>query len=191
MIISFKNLASNEFFNLGLDQWSNGKFLKMVEVFYTPARARQYFNRISATFWHSDELLESDESFFTSPSSKGFSIQTSWVFEDKFIPVRDVDIEPEEEIEDEETAFSIEGEDLTGRNFAANTWNKVEKQTLAAFESLADQEDRELLKDYLLTNLKLYFDKFEDELQASLSEPESPDYEMAAGEEAVEDIPAL
>ena len=97
--------------------------------------------------------------------------------EDKFIPVRDVDIEPEEEIEDEETAFSIEGEDLTGRNFAANTWNKVEKQTLDAFESLADQEDRELFKDYLLTNLKLYFDKFEDELQASLSEPESPDYE--------------
>jgi porin len=81
------NLASDEFFNLGLDQWSNGKFLKMVEVFYTPARARQYFNRISATIWHSDELLESDESFFTSPRSKGFSIQTSWVFEDKFIPV--------------------------------------------------------------------------------------------------------
>jgi len=114
--------------------------------------------------------------------------------EDKFIPVRDVDLEPEEEVEVEEDEFSIEGEDLTGRNFAANTWNKVEKQTLDAFESLGDEEDRELFKDYLLTNLKLYFDKFEEELQANLSEPESPDYEMAATtavEEPVEDIPAL
>ena len=112
--------------------------------------------------------------------------------EDKFIPVRDVDIEPEEEVEVEEDEFSIEGEDLTGRNFAANTWNKVEKQTLDAFESLGDEEDRDLFKDYLLTNLKLYFDKFEEELQANLSEPESPDYEMAAAEkEPVEDIPAL
>ena len=111
--------------------------------------------------------------------------------DDKFIPVRDVDMEPEEEEEEEETGFSIEGEDLTGRNFAANTWNKVEKQTLDAFESLADEEDRDLFKDYLLTNLKLYFDKFEDELQANLTEPESPDYEMASAEAPVEDIPAL
>jgi succinate dehydrogenase flavin-adding protein (antitoxin of CptAB toxin-antitoxin module) len=118
--------------------------------------------------------------------------------EDKFIPVRDTDKEPEEEVEVEEDTFTISGADLTGRNFAANTWNKVEKQTLDAFESLADQEDRELFKDYLLTNLKLYFDKFEDELQANLSEPESPDYEKEAGapaeveaEETIEDIPAL
>jgi len=81
------DLTRDDFFNLGLDQWSNGKFLKMVEVFYTPARALRYFNRIGATFWHSDELLESDESFFTSPSSKGFSVQVSWVFNDKYIPV--------------------------------------------------------------------------------------------------------
>jgi|6_EtaG_2_1085325.scaffolds.fasta_scaffold22201_2 succinate dehydrogenase flavin-adding protein (antitoxin of CptAB toxin-antitoxin module) len=117
--------------------------------------------------------------------------------EDKFIPVRDVDIEPEEEVEVEEDEFSIEGEDLTGRNFAANTWNKVEKQTLDAFESLGDEEDRDLFKDYLLTNLKLYFDKFEDELQANLSEPESPDYEQEGGtveepvEEPVEELPAI
>jgi len=81
------NTGSSDFFDPGISQWGNGKFLKMVEVLYSPARERQYFNRISATLWHSDELLDFDDSFFTSPSSKGFSIQTSWVFEDKYIPV--------------------------------------------------------------------------------------------------------
>ena len=37
--------------------------------------------------------------------------------------------------------------------------------------------------DYLLTNLKLYFDKFEDELKANLPEPTTPEYEKAKGEE--------
>ena len=43
-------------------------------------------------------------------------------------------------------------------------------------ESLADQKDRNLFQDYLLTNLKLYFDRFEEELQPTAVEPESPDY---------------
>ena len=94
--------------------------------------------------------------------------------EEKFIPVRDADQEPEE---DEEDSFAaIEGLDETGRNFAANTFNKVEKQIIEAYESLANTDDRELFYDYLLTNLKLYFDKFEDELKLTVDEPESPDY---------------
>ena len=112
----------------------------------------------------------------------------------KFIPVRDTDT-PEEE--PEEDTFTIAGEDLTGRNFANITFNKIEKQVLDAYESLADDEDRTLFYDYLLTNLKLYFDKFEDELKANVDEPPSPDYgepaaeadPMAAAEEPVEDTP--
>lgn len=105
---------------------------------------------------------------------------------DKFIPVRDVDVEDEEETEEEEDTFTIAGEDLTGRNFASITFNKVEKQIIDAFESLADPEDRDLFYDYLLTNLKLYFDKFEEELQVTSDEPESPDYDPEApiGDEA-------
>ena len=95
--------------------------------------------------------------------------------DDKFIPVRQQDVEPEEE--EEEDTFSIPGADLTGRNFAAATYNKVEKQILDAYESLANDEDQDLFYDYLLTNFKLYFDKFEDELKPSLEEPASPDYE--------------
>jgi len=97
--------------------------------------------------------------------------------DEKFLPVRQQDIEDlEPEEEEEPDTFSIPGEDLTGRNFASVTYNKVENQILDAYESLANKEDRELFYDYLLTNLKLYFDKFEDELQPSVEEPASPNY---------------
>ena len=99
---------------------------------------------------------------------------------DKFIPVRDIDMPQEEE---EEDTFSIEGADETGRNFAAITFNKVEKQILDAYESLANKEDAKLFYDYLLTNLKLYFDKFEDEILPAVPEPDSPDYEKKEDEE--------
>ena len=113
---------------------------------------------------------------------------------DKFIPVRDADMEEEDEGEEEEDTFTIAGEDLTGRNFASITFNKVEKQIIDAFESLADPEDRDLFYDYLLTNLKLYFDKFEEELQVTTDEPQSPDYEggeapLDVDTEETEDFP--
>ena len=57
----------------------------------------------------------------------------------------------------------------TGRNFAAETFKKVEKQIVDSFDMLADEEDQNLFYDYLLTNLLLYFDKFEDELQPQIT----------------------
>ena len=42
---------------------------------------------------------------------------------------------------------------------------------------LADPKDEELFYDYLLTNMMLYFDKFEDELQATLPDQTTPEYE--------------
>jgi len=98
--------------------------------------------------------------------------------EEKFIPVRDGDQEPDpEEVEEPDMFEPISGMNLTGRNFASVTFNKVENQILDAYESLGDQEDRSIFEDYLLTNLKLYFDRFEEELQPTVPEPESPDYE--------------
>ena len=97
---------------------------------------------------------------------------------DKFIPVRDIDMspDPEEEAATPDTFQPIDGMNMTGRNFASITFNKIENQILDAYESLGDKEDRVLFEDYLLTNLKLYFDRFEEELQPTLPEPESPDY---------------
>lgn len=98
--------------------------------------------------------------------------------EEKFIPVRDGDQEPDpEEVEEPDTFEPISGMNVTGRNFAAVTFNKVENQILDAYQSLGDQEDRSIFEDYLLTNLKLYFDRFEEELQPTVPEPESPDYQ--------------
>ena len=98
------------------------------------------------------------------------------VEEDRFIPVRDQDKPAEEEPAEQESFQDLSGMNVTGRNFASTTFNKIENQIQDAYESLADAEDRKLYKEYMLTNLKLYFDRFEEELQPTVPEPESPDY---------------
>ena len=44
---------------------------------------------------------------------------------------------------------------------------------------LTDPQDKKIFVDYLITNMKLYFDKFEGELATELSEPTTPEYEQA------------
>jgi hypothetical protein len=100
--------------------------------------------------------------------------------DEKFIDIDDTP-DPEEEEEEEDT-FGLEGEDETGRNFAARAFEKIEKQILDAYELLSNEEDKQLFYDYLITNLKLYFDKFEDELSSSLPEPTTDEYEEEAAE---------
>jgi len=91
-----------------------------------------------------------------------------------------IDIEDGEgqEVDDPEEKFGVDGEDETGRNFAYQSWNKVEVSVLDAYETLSEEADRQTFFDYLLTNLKLYFDKFEDELQINLEEPTTDEYEQ-------------
>ena len=101
-----------------------------------------------------------------------------------------IDISGGEGEEGEE--FGIDGEDQTGRNFAQATFDKIEQQIIDAYSLLANEEDQNLFYDYLLTNAKLYFDKFEDELSQTLPEPTTPEYEeekdeMEAGDEEGED----
>ena len=96
--------------------------------------------------------------------------------DEAFIDVRG-ETEPEPEATPEEE-FGIEGEDKTGRNFAYETFKRIENQIIKGYDRLDDSDDRDLFYDYLITNLKLYFDKFEDELQVSVSpEPTTPEYE--------------
>ena len=110
-------------------------------------------------------------------------VKTGEPGEDKFIDIEDKPAEPEGE--EEEDSFGMEGEDETGRNFAQRAFEKIEKQILEAYELLSAEEDKSLFYDYLITNLKLYFDKFEDELSSSLPEPTTDEYEdeAAAAEE--------
>ncbi len=93
-----------------------------------------------------------------------------------------------EEPEEEEDTFSIEGEDETGRNVAQKSFDKIEQNILDSYEVLAREEDKTVFYDYLLTNLKLYFDKFEDELSANLEEPTTPEYEQEKTQQDTMDI---
>ena len=101
--------------------------------------------------------------------------------------------EPEEadadpmETEREEFATGVDDTmDKTGRNYALNAWNKVEKNVTEAYANLGNEADRKQYYDYLITNLKLYFDQWESELEGSPEEPTTPEYE--AEKEAEDDI---
>lgn len=79
---------------------------------------------------------------------------------------------------DPENAFQpIEGEDTTGRAFALETFKKIQKQTLESYSLLSNPKDRKTFYKYLITNLGLYFDQFEDELKTIVPEPTTPEYE--------------
>ena len=95
--------------------------------------------------------------------------------ENKKIPVEDDDTPSDEE------AFGagLEGMDETGRNMAFTCFKKVQQYILDAYDSLANVEDKKIFVDYLITNVKLYFDKFEDELQKTVEEPTTDEYEKA------------
>ena len=103
---------------------------------------------------------------------------------EEFIDVRGDNKENEKSKEEvEKETFTISGEDETGRDMSYSTFKKVQGSILDSWEVLSNADDKELFYDYLLTNLKLYFDKFEDELKANLPEPTTPEYERAKGED--------
>jgi hypothetical protein len=107
--------------------------------------------------------------------------------EDKFIDIRtDSEISAEEEEEEadprEEFGTGVEGEDKTGRNMAYESFKKIESNVIDSYELLSDTEDQELFYDYLIANLKLYFDKFEGELSTQVEEPTNAAYDTAAAE---------
>ena len=124
-----------------------------------------------------DEESEMEEEIDIKVSDVGASA------EDKFI---DIDAVPEEpEIED---TFGIEGQNATGRALAQDAFNNIEKNIAETYAILHDDQDEKLFEDYLITNLKLYFDKWERELGA-VTEPTTDEYEAekdqnAAGPEA-------
>jgi len=95
--------------------------------------------------------------------------------DEKFIDIED---KPEPEEEEEGNFQDLGDEDKTGSNFAQATFDKIETQILDAFALLSNDEDKKLFEDYLLTNIKLYFDKFENELDPDITEPTTDEYEQ-------------
>jgi len=111
--------------------------------------------------------------------------------DDEEMPEEFIDVYGDEEVEEEEPAteeeeFGVGIEDreynLTGRNMALRSFKKIRQNILDSYDVLADDEDREIFYDYLITNVKLYFDRFEGELAPSVEEPTTPEYDEKAGE---------
>jgi len=91
----------------------------------------------------------------------------------KKIPVEDDDTPSDEE----EFGTGLEDLDETGRNMAYASYKKVQQYILDSYDTLANSEDKKIFVDYLITNVKLYFDKFEDELKKTVEEPTTDEYE--------------
>ena len=113
--------------------------------------------------------------------------------DDKFIDIRsDSEINAEEEPEDPRQEFGsgLESHDETGRNIAYQTFKKLDTSIIDSYELLSDPEDQELFYDYLIANLKLYFDKFEGELADTVEEPKNQAYDMAKDNAELSSEPA-
>ena len=106
---------------------------------------------------------------------------------DKEIADEEADLNGEPKTtEDEKEQFGIEGEDEVGRNSAFDTFKKVSKQIVSAYDELTGSpKDQDLFYDYLLTNVKLYFDKFENDM-SPVEEPNSPDYDPSQMDQEAE-----
>tara|TARA_R110002020_G_scaffold136782_3_gene305308 strand:+ start:7719 stop:8546 length:828 start_codon:yes stop_codon:yes gene_type:complete len=104
--------------------------------------------------------------------------------DEKFIDIRtDAEKNAEEEPEDPRDDFGVDGADETGRNVAYNAFKKIETSIIDAYELLSNAEDQELFYDYLIANLKLYFDRFENEIESNVEEPTNQAYDDAKAEE--------
>ena len=89
--------------------------------------------------------------------------------------------EPEDKITnvgDEEQSFpTIAGLDETGRDEAVDAYKKVIDPIIRTYRRLHDAKDKKHFKDYLITNLKLYFDKWENDISSNLGDISTPEYD--------------
>jgi len=129
-----------------------------------------------------DELEEQDE----------IDVTVGGDDEDKFIDI-EADEEPDEEEEPApegatDVAKAVTGEkefvqlgglDDTGMEMAQRTFPKVQKQIADGYAMLSLKKDKEDYADFLVANLKMYFDQFDQEENVELPEPTSPEYEKA------------
>jgi hypothetical protein len=115
--------------------------------------------------------------------------------DDDDMPEEFIDISGEEEVEEEpateEEEFGAGIQDreynITGRNMALRSFKKIRQNIVDSYDVLGDDEDREIFYDYLITNVKLYFDRFENELAPMVDEPTTPEYEKQVGGEEKEE----
>ena len=91
--------------------------------------------------------------------------------------------------EEEETMKPISGEDTTGRNKAERVYPSIEKSIVDYYGELDNAEDQEMFYDYLIANIKLYFDKWDNE--SSFTPPEEPTNDAYQQAKDIESSPGL
>ena len=90
----------------------------------------------------------------------------------------------EKELQD----FTIPGKDLTGRDKALVAFKNIQTQIVDAYKTLHNKEDIDMFYNGLLTNVELYFKKFEDEMQPDVEKPDTgADNEVPASPEEPEE----
>jgi cytidyltransferase-like protein len=97
----------------------------------------------------------------------------------------DADDGSEEEVPEDDGTSSmkpIEGQDGTGRNSASVVYPKIEKSIITYYAILDNPKDQELFHDYLIANLKMYFDKWENMLSDEVKEPSNAAYDQATAQ---------
>ena len=108
---------------------------------------------------------------------------------DKMIDADDGSAEPEPVDQEEEAMAPISGADTTGRNKAERVYPTIEKSIVDYYGELDNPEDQEMFYDYLIANIKLYFDKWNNEMSPTPpEEPTNDEYEQA---KAPDDVPGL
>lgn len=127
-----------------------------------------------------DQTSLTEQVSVTLPSNSGLKPGQGEPDPSKLIDV-DGRFSPKEKSKEELAAAELEkntvpGTDLTGRNFALETVKQISSTLLEGFESLSEKADKDMYYDYLITNLKLYFNRFEEELSGAseLQEPQTP-----------------
>tara|TARA_B100000287_G_scaffold435241_2_gene502591 strand:- start:1095 stop:2033 length:939 start_codon:yes stop_codon:yes gene_type:complete len=94
------------------------------------------------------------------------------------------DVSPEipgGEEDPDEGRGSIAGGDTTGRDTADQVYDEIEGNIVPYYARLNHPDDLAMFESYLIANLKLYFDKWEKELQRVIQEPTNQEYQDAAG----------
>jgi len=76
-----------------------------------------------------------------------------------------------EEVDPKEDFTISTDQDMTGRNVAYETFQKIENNIIDAYSLLNNNVDLQMFYKYFLINLMLYFERFEKELQENLEEP--------------------
>jgi hypothetical protein len=139
-------------------------------------------NAVQNTFEPEELALQADAGKTLSETLK---VKVAGIDDPRFIKIPRSSTEEEDKEEEEEFKrkedpeaikkgdFLIPGHDETGAEAAYLTYAKIETQIDTAYTTLKNEQDRETFEDYMIANLKIYFDQFEEEMSPIVQEPES------------------